>query len=801
MGGGKKKPIDKSKFRRPKSQQQQSLFVEGGILAGYDSPCSSNSRRGKNGNLRSGNSGNGNSKGGVRKSSADSFRYNYPSVDFKDVGQSEQWTRERNDDGSLIGLQPVILLGPKDSKIVAFEDSAPSALPSKVEYCYEYNSDFVLGESSHCGLGFYDEPETTPGATELSSGIVDEEEEEEPLHRGLGFSGQPGSAATGLLLSETVDKEGEEPSNDYSSHLIEEDGDDDFFMDEDEDEDEDVSASLHEDSGKTPSKKNSAFVSIGGVRLYTQDISDDDEEEEEEEENEEDDSFDEGSSSGTSESEDSEDSSDFDSDIDDDIMEDYLDGIGGSSQILKSKWLQSQNLDGQQLGDDNSSSDEYGSTLKKLGSVAIQEASREYGKQKQLSKKKTPAKSSKSKAAEVACSSALDDLMFVKDPRRLSAKKKHVAQFPQSWPSDSRKYKKYGRFPGEKKKHRKESIAARRRERMLRRGVDLELINSKLKQMVLNNKDILSFPPMHTRDCSQVQRLARIYRLKSGCLGSGKKRFVTVNRTQHTSMPCASDQIRLEKLIGSSKDDADSPIVGTSQSARSGPVRRKPTKNLANHQGGGGSGSSKMETKRNGLKPGAYNVPVSFVSSGVIQSETVQVSTVKPNENSNQESKAIDNSSSTFASFEVHTKGFGSKMMAKMGYVEGDGLGKDGKGISQPIEAVQRPKSLGLGMAFVESSNETTPVAKRSGGSVRKSTPNTNETMSVAKRSGGSGRNSTPNIGAFEKHTKGFGSKMMARMGFVDGAGLGRNSQGIVTPLVAVRRPKARGLGAEDKRS
>lgn len=46
MGGGKKKPIDKSKFRRPKSQQQQSLFVEGGILAGYDSPCSSNSRRG-----------------------------------------------------------------------------------------------------------------------------------------------------------------------------------------------------------------------------------------------------------------------------------------------------------------------------------------------------------------------------------------------------------------------------------------------------------------------------------------------------------------------------------------------------------------------------------------------------------------------------------------------------------------------------------------------------------------------------------------------------------------------------------
>lgn len=50
------------------------------------------------------------------------------------------------------------------------------------------------------------------------------------------------------------------------------------------------------------------------------------------------------------------------------------------------------------------------------------------------------------------------------------------------------------------------------------------------------------------------------------------------------------------------------------------------------------------------------------------------------------------------ASFEAHTRGVGSKIMAQMGYLgEGTGLGRNKQGISEPLKAHQRPKKLGLG--------------------------------------------------------------------------------------------------------
>lgn len=49
-----------------------------------------------------------------------------------------------------------------------------------------------------------------------------------------------------------------------------------------------------------------------------------------------------------------------------------------------------------------------------------------------------------------------------------------------------------------------------------------------------------------------------------------------------------------------------------------------------------------------------------------------------------------------FAKFEKHTKGFASKLMEKMGWKPGQGLGREGEGIVQPIDVKARPKNLGL---------------------------------------------------------------------------------------------------------
>ncbi|XP_042511319.1 uncharacterized protein LOC122086516 [Macadamia integrifolia] len=788
MGGGKRRFGKK----RGGAGSGRALFIDGGLLSDWQNDSTSPITIPGRGKTSRGNGKSASKSGkfdrpkgpsskvGSQKHNGTSFGYEYPATDVQE--RSVSFAGGNLKGSEVDESQPIVLGDSKKTQIVAYVDQTPdeNAL-SGGDFTYDYGSSFVLGESCHRGLGFCDELETTP------SGIGSSSAKEEG-REGQGFT------------SSSTEKEMNAEEN----------------------------CSRVTRGGKSLPKKNSGFVSIGGLKLYTEDISDEESDgfEDKEDEDEDENSADERSSESlqSSDSDGLSESGSLDemfyddgSEIDEEVAEDYLEGIGGSFEAVNTKWLLEQPLD--VSDEDDSSSSSSDDSPEEFEGAALQDASMQYGMKPPKSKKKNLAGSGRLRATMNDQSMILDDILYVKDPRMESGKKKHAVRLPQSWPRETRRSKNSRSIPGEKKKHRKEMIALKRRERMMRHGVDLEKINMELRQMVLDEVDMLSFHPMHPRDCSQVRRVASIYRLRSGCQGSGKKRFVTVTRTVHTCMPSLTDQQRLEKLLGAGDEFADFVVNEAPKEKALNRERRtkttaklrglrlveprqsapsKQSKNSTNRHGRNESGGK----KRDGRNSTTYaNQPLSFVSSGVMlvddSVEEKEISTPDANVRSSSEIKSIT-SSSRLGAFELHTKGFGSKMMAKMGFVEGGGLGKDGQGMMVPIEAIKRPKSLGLGVEFSPTQETEGARSDKSGAFERQMKGQSGAFEKHMKgQTGAFEKHMKGQSGAFEKHTKGFGSKMMAKMGFVEGMGLGKDSQGIVNPLVAVRLPKSRGLGAK----
>lgn len=247
-----------------------------------------------------------------------------------------------------------------------------------------------------------------------------------------------------------------------------------FSPREEAEEDEEVEeGSVGMDLYSTPKvkgeRKNEGFLSIGGFRVYTEDTSspeeeidgseddDSDDEEEEEEEDEGEGGVPMEEDEDEDEEEEEEDSSDEDdssfngdSDIDDEVAEDYLEGIGGSAELLSSRWPGTKSSD-------ESDDDDGLPKPEKLGGIALMNASEKYGMKPKLRKGKGKVEDDMCVSPAVGLFPGDDGMLLVKDVRSSSRRKKppssSSSRLSRSWPCELRNSKKHGSVPGTSNYH------------------------------------------------------------------------------------------------------------------------------------------------------------------------------------------------------------------------------------------------------------------------------------------------------------------------------------------------------------
>lgn len=194
-------------------------------------------------------------------------------------------------------------------------------------------------------------------------------------------------------------------------------------------------------------------------------------------------------------------------------------------------------------------------------------------------------------------------------------------------------------------------------------------INRQIEDFVKDRTtDSLQLPPMPKPLRRKVHLLCNHYSLKSQSVGSGKRRFPILIKTDRTKMPL--NPVNVNKLLNQSEKEL------TLLSAQFQGSRKGSNNNFGNNNnfggkggkkggnGGGGGGFAKGKGK-NGGGGGSMAAPHGTV---------------------------VGASASA-----ISVENLGHRMLSKMGWMPGVGLGASGDGITQPIEAIVRAKNRGLG--------------------------------------------------------------------------------------------------------
>ena len=328
--------------------------------------------------------------------------------------------------------------------------------------------------------------------------------------------------------------------------------------------------------------------------------------------------------------------------------------------------------------------------------------------------------------------------------------------------SAAKKKKPQRPVPGEKARLRKEGIAAKRAERAVDRGFNPASLADAMRGFIAGQGDMMAMKPAGKFELKITAALASLHGLRCTVQGSGKKRFAVLTMTRQAAVVDSQDPRLLQLLsAGGMAAFDDGEEDGRHQRRRS-------------------STASKSNKRRQEAVPLSSSVPAK--GSG---------------------RKAIRRSS------------IGSVAAQRVAFVSGGRIGGDDRAEEATdvveVTAMQTevvvemapvapvPKNRGERRAQEAAERERMKLERRR----QRRQPRDEDGMEnqAAGGLGFSGPSSAPahlhgEWGAWERSTTGIGSKLLAKMGYKEGAGLGADGQGRAEPILVTRRPKAAGLGS-----
>ncbi|KAF9096165.1 hypothetical protein BGX23_011860 [Mortierella sp. AD031] len=196
-------------------------------------------------------------------------------------------------------------------------------------------------------------------------------------------------------------------------------------------------------------------------------------------------------------------------------------------------------------------------------------------------------------------------------------------------------------------------------------------INRQIEDFVKDrHNDSLQLAPMPKPLRRKVHLLCNHYSLKSQSVGSGKRRFPILIKTDRTKMPL--NPVNVNKLLNQSEKELTM-LSAQFQGSRKGGN----SYNNYNNNNFGGKGGKKGGNNNNN-------------NGGFMKG--------KGKNGGGGGSMAAPHGTVVGASASaISVENVGHKMLSKMGWMPGVGLGASGEGITQPIEAIVRAKNRGLG--------------------------------------------------------------------------------------------------------